>query len=424
MMLTPAVKSKSMEVPISGSPELPDSPELNKEDKVKRIASDSDSSEGFDMTINHFKSNNLDDQKEVIEAIESCKRAILETTASTDSRKDMVQTLIKLRIRLHDLQIREAAPVQAFETQGHVFVSYDKSSNIPGMANSRKIYCQQCASNIWVYLQSSQHCRECGFSVHATCMDKIMRGCVAIKVKTQPDFILDICPEKSMPRIKYRCMECDGKLSWNNLSRRPRLCDYTGLWFCPTCHWNDTAITPARVVMDWDFEPRPVSQASKQYLFLMQNKPVLKVHEINSCLHAAIPELGVVQQLRNTIIVMKKYLTVCRLAGEQRLLLLLANRQHFVDDADHYSMTDLLEVNSGVLQPALEAVIEKFASHIKNCILCTAKSYHCELCDSDEKLFPFDDMSASCEKCNTVFHRDCFPTNTKCPKCKRISSRS
>lgn len=417
MMLNPQIESNSMETPTGpetpGTPESSESPKLQSEEEVKKILSDSDSSEGFEMTIDHFENNSLRNQKEVLEAIENCKKAILETAGSSDSRKDMVQTLIKLRIRLHDLQVREASPVEAFETQGHVFVSYDKSANIPGIASSRKIYCQQCAGNIWVYLQSSQHCRECGFSVHTTCMDRIMRGCVAIKVKAQPDFILDICPEKSMPRIKYRCMECDVKLSWNDPIRTPRLCDYTGLWFCPSCHWNDTAITPARVVMDWDFEPRPVSQASKQYLFLMRNKPVLNVAAINKCLQPAIPELGDVQKLRDTIIVMKKYLTVCRLAGEQRLLLLLADRQHFVDDADHYSMNDLLEVKSGVLQPALESVIDKFTTHIKGCILCTAKSYLCELCDLDDKLFPFDRKAASCDKCTTVFHRDCFPTNTK-----------
>lgn len=37
-----------------------------------------------------------------------------------------------------------------------------------------------------------------------------------------------------------------------------RQCDYTGQYYCGTCHWNDTAIVPARVIHNWEFEPRKV----------------------------------------------------------------------------------------------------------------------------------------------------------------------
>lgn len=38
-----------------------------------------------------------------------------------------------------------------------------------------------------------------------------------------------------------------------------RQCDYTGQYYCSHCHWNDLAVIPARVVHNWDFEPRKVS---------------------------------------------------------------------------------------------------------------------------------------------------------------------
>lgn len=37
-----------------------------------------------------------------------------------------------------------------------------------------------------------------------------------------------------------------------------RQCDYTGLYYCCNCHWNDQAVIPARVIHNWDFEPRKV----------------------------------------------------------------------------------------------------------------------------------------------------------------------
>ena len=41
------------------------------------------------------------------------------------------------------------------------------------------------------------------------------------------------------------------------------------------------APTPARIIHNWDFVPRPVSQATKQYLFLMQRKPVIDISQTN-----------------------------------------------------------------------------------------------------------------------------------------------
>ena len=49
-----------------------------------------------------------------------------------------------------------------------------------------------------------------------------------------------------------------------------------------------------------------------------------------------------VDQFRRQIILMKKYLTVCRVASEEKLLLRLVGRQHFVDGSDLYSVEDLV----------------------------------------------------------------------------------
>ena len=39
----------------------------------------------------------------------------------------------------------------------------------------------------------------------------------------------------------------------------PRQCDYSGHYYCDLCHWNDQVSIPARIVHNWDFEPRKVS---------------------------------------------------------------------------------------------------------------------------------------------------------------------
>lgn len=46
----------------------------------------------------------------------------------------------------------------------------------------------------------------------------------------------------------------------------PRICDYTGFYYCPTCHWNDTVPIPARILHNWDFTSYRVCRGKLSYL--------------------------------------------------------------------------------------------------------------------------------------------------------------
>ena len=92
--------------------------------------------------------------------------------------------------------------------------------------------------------------------------------------------IVDIRPQKSLKELldtqHYTCAGCHKK--FDNCKTRmeeiaetfgwgkPRFCEYTGQLFCSSCHSNDTAVLPARVLHHWDFNPYPVSQLAKSYL--------------------------------------------------------------------------------------------------------------------------------------------------------------
>jgi len=407
----------------------------------------------------------FDSIDDVSHAIDACKKAILQTDENTENRKEKVLQLIKLQICQADLKDRRDTNTALmgdanFESRGHRFVTYQSAkSPIPGVTDVNRIYCQQCGYGVWVHLQGSHHCCDCGFSVHTACINSIMRGCVAQKVRLQPDIIMDICPEKSLPSLKYRCVECDVKLTSSSTGNgsssaaaaasggmvggggTPRLCDYTGLYFCGSCHWNAMSATPARIVRNWDFTERPVSQATKQYLHLMIRKPVINVRRENPKLFAVIQELAHVDHLRHNVMLMKKYLVVCRIAAEAKILLHLVARQHFVDGPDLYSLQDLLDIRSGALIKFLDRVVKEFTGHIYNCRLCLAKGFICEICDAsngglvasaaaasknvglEDVTFPFSDDAKTCPDCDGVFHKFCFKQVTECPKCKRLYDR-
>lgn len=94
-----------------------------------------------------------------------------------------------------------------------------------------------------------------------------------------------------------------------------------------------------------------------------------------------------------------------------------------MDDPDHYSLQDLMDVKSGELTEFLGKVLESFEEHIRECVLCAAKGFFCELCDNrPDVIFPFDDAASRCRDCRGVFHRGCFlqyEAGGQCPRCER-----
>ena len=74
-------------------------------------------------------------------------------------------------------------------------------------------------------------------------------------------YILDICPEVGLTSQQFRCARCNQAFnasSTNTSTAAARLCDYSGRYYCPSCHHNSLAVIPARVVHNWDFAPRKV----------------------------------------------------------------------------------------------------------------------------------------------------------------------
>ena len=55
------------------------------------------------------------------------------------------------------------------------------------------------------------------------------------------------------------------------------------------------AVIPARVIKNWDFEPRKVSRGAYQLLFLLENKPVLIVEDLNPKLFSRVPYLALIK---------------------------------------------------------------------------------------------------------------------------------
>lgn len=62
---------------------------------------------------------------------------------------------------------------------------------------------------------------------------------------------------------------------------------------------------------------------------------------------------------------MKPFLLCCREAAQLRLFAQLKPYSHFIDGVDAYSIQDLIDVQSGVLEVRLKTVLESYTKHIK-----------------------------------------------------------
>jgi len=184
-------------------------------------------------------------------------------------------------------------------------------------------------------------------------------------------------------------------------------------------------VIPARVLHNWDFEPRKVCRASKQFLQLMKRKAVINVDIINPMLFTFVEELRLVKKLREDILIMKTYFLSCKAALKSKLLLQLSPRQHFVDSAEIYSLQDLCDTQSGVLFEFLNTVHSNFMKHIKEeCQACQGKGFICELCNSTDVIYSFDANTTVCSVCSIVLHTECYyKKDQTCPKCQRLSEK-
>ncbi|KAM9182667.1 differentially expressed in FDCP 8 homolog isoform 2-T2 [Mergus octosetaceus] len=319
------------------------------------------------------------DVRQLRRAIEECKRAILALPEHSERQKDAVVRLIHLRLKLQELQDPDEEEPNIRVVLEHRFYK-EKSKSV-------KQTCDKCSTIIWGLIQTWYTCTGCYYRCHSKCLPLVTKPCVRSKVSHQAEYQLSICPESGLDSQDYRCAECRAPIALRGVPSEARQCDYTGLYYCSSCHWNDLAVVPARAIHNWDFEPR--------------------------------------KKLRQDILLMKPYFITCKEAMEARLLLQLQDRQHFVENDEMYSLQDLIDIEAGRLSCSLTEIHTLFAKHIKlDCERCQAKGFVCELCKEGDVLFPFDSHTSVCTDCSAVFHRDCYYDNsTTCPKCARLSLR-
>ena len=233
---------------------------------------------------------------------------------------------------------------------------------------------------------------------------------------------------------KSACPGCGAAVA-SGLLGTGRWCDYARAYYCGACHRGDTHVIIARVLKDWDFVPRPVSIPAVMFLRDNQTQPLLSISSDLS--HGARAKSGkalvLVTSSRRRAALLRDYVVQCpnfpnsRCQEEDRIAAVtLATRSHLLGDDDTVSLQDLVEMQNGSLLKFLDATAEPWALHVLHkCRLCHDKGHCCEICRSEERLFPWDeDRISKCEHCGAISHQRCADAASRgglsCRKCERI----
>ncbi|XP_022736439.1 uncharacterized protein LOC111289560 isoform X2 [Durio zibethinus] len=220
--------------------------------------------------------------------------------------------------------------------------------------------------------------------------------------------IVEIRPPKSMKQIleaqHYTCAGChkhfdDGMTLMQDLVQsfgwgKPRLCEYTGQLFCSSCHTNEMAVLPARVLHHWDFIRYPVSQLAKSYLDSIHDQPMLCVSAVNPFLFSKVPALHHVMGIRKKIGNMLPYV---RCPFRMSINKGLGSRRYLLESNDFFALRDLIDLSKGAfaaLPMMVETVSRKIREHIvEQCLICCDVGVPCsarQSCnDPSFLIFPF-----------------------------------
>lgn len=364
----------------------------------------------------------LDFLTDITVEIDKLKQQIFLKSDDDPEKRRLIEKLISLRFRKNELESQANMPAtkdQVKQIYGHEFHQKE-------LTQDSERFCEVCSALVWGVIHTWYTCTACHICCHDKCLNALKRMCASKKVTDASSYITSICPDKGLSSQHFKCYECQTMISYKPGGTECRQCEYTGFYYCPLCHWNDEVVIPAHVVNNWDFEPRKVCRASKQYLRLMYRRPVISLEKSYPYLFRFVEELNEMKKLREEILLMKIYFLSCQSAMQSKILLRLESRQHFVENTDMYSLADLVELVNERLLPAIVNVHTIFASHIKvECATCKGKGYICEICKKQEIIFPFDNICVSCPDCSNVFHKHCYKrAQNICPRCERKRKRT
>ncbi|XP_030321729.1 pleckstrin homology domain-containing family M member 1 [Calypte anna] len=231
-------------------------------------------------------------------------------------------------------------------------------------------------------------------------------------------YLVAIPMEKGLDSQSFICAGCSRQIGFS--FAKPKLCAFSGLYYCDSCHQDEETLIPSRLIHNWDLAKRGVSRQALKFLTQIRNQPLIDLQRVNESLYDHVERMGRILRSREQLKLLGDYLSVCRSGALKELSKRLDHRHYLLECPHKYSVTDLRQIADGGFEPFLQTLIQFASHHVYNCDLCTQRGFICQICNSSDIIFPFEfDTTTRCSECKTVFHRDCQVSTRSCPRCER-----
>ncbi|XP_074519708.1 pleckstrin homology domain-containing family M member 1 [Halichoeres trimaculatus] len=242
------------------------------------------------------------------------------------------------------------------------------------------------------------------------------------RLKEDGAFLVHLCAvpsEKGLDAQGFRCAGCPRQIGPS--LGRARLCEFSGLYYCDSCHHGDTSIIPSRVVHNWDLTQREVSKKALRLLAQVVYEPLLNLEQLNPELVLHAESMAQAQSLRQRLRLLGDYLLACRSGACKKLQTRMNQRTYMLESSHLYSVMDLRQIAEGEYANYLLTLVQNASNHVFHCDLCTQRGFICQTCHADDIIFPFQfDFTTRCKDCKAVFHLTCKAPSDPCPRCQRM----
>ncbi|XP_019379116.1 PREDICTED: pleckstrin homology domain-containing family M member 1 [Gavialis gangeticus] len=231
-------------------------------------------------------------------------------------------------------------------------------------------------------------------------------------------YLVAIPMEKGLDSQSFICAGCSRQIGFSFV--KPKLCAYSGLYYCDACHQDDESVIPSRLIHNWDLTKRAVCRQALKFLNQIRNQPLIDLKLVNESLYDHVEKMNRIRRSREQLKLLGDYLIMCRSGALKELSKRLDHRHYLLECPHKYSVTDLRQIADGIFEVFLQSLIQFASHHVYNCDLCTQRGFICQICNRNDIIFPFEfDTTTRCKECKTVFHSCCQSRVKSCPRCER-----
>ncbi|KAK5983561.1 RUN domain-containing protein [Trichostrongylus colubriformis] len=232
-----------------------------------------------------------------------------------------------------------------------------------------------------------------------------------------------ISREGGLDSQDFRCPMCRKSIgaAFSKYELHFSVCGIDGLYYCSDCMRGGGEMpVPARILRSWDWKPRAVSDRGRAFIEANQDNVIFRIDQHNPTLYNHVPLLKAMKGLREKLQIASMYLFNCRESIAEDFRRRVWPRDHLYKDIHAYSISDLYQLHSGLLEKQVRGFLKHAIDHVMHCSLCRQKGFICEICDSREVIYPFQtETTYRCPHCFSVYHVECERRLDDCPKCVR-----